>query len=490
MRKTLNLHKKDKYGSVNLVIIVIILITSILLGINYSINYSDSTSIFFMGMIIILFSLLFISYKLKIYGISDPLVIFYMVFAGYNGLILIQFSFYIQSGYLIEKLYPIVFDSETVFYSGFLGILAIIGLSIGQEISKTFMKKEIVNLDQNTKNLNGSVSYITGLILYIIGLMLFFINYQKIGGFLYALSLQRGIMMKLISQVHGNLPFSSFIYSGFAFMCYGYLSLKKNKRFNFFIIALTIWISLMLIQGDRRSLLYSLVIIFAVWSTFKKVKYNKKILIILISLYIAFTFFAQVRFMLPSIIKGEMSISNSINYINKNVSVKWLFPGENEFAGPYFTLLDSIKDKHAPLYGSSYINAIPNILPSSLYPGTKPPTIAEKFATDIHDKYMADLPFVIGWGYSPIAEAYNNFGSIGVFIIFILIGVFLSIIEKIKYKNSLMLILYSIFLPEVINFNRIDFSLMLQELIFNICFTILGYLLYLIILGLRRVENN
>ncbi|SHF72125.1 oligosaccharide repeat unit polymerase [Caldanaerobius fijiensis DSM 17918] len=439
---------------------------------------------FLLGLTIILFSIVLINKRSKQFGLADPLLIFLSFFAAYNGLILIQFAFEFNKDLLISKIYPLTFKSSTVIYAGYLGIIALVGLIIGEKLSELFIKRQKIQIfTEKEYVIKRNALLYTGIVMYCTGLMLFFLNYQRVGGFFHYISLQRGAGMTLLSQVRGSLPYSSFIFPGIAIVYYNFFNTKDKKILYISLLFLLLWIILMIIQGDRRYLAYSLIIIYGIWIIQKniKVRINKKIVFYAIIIYICLTFFAQVRFLISPIMNNEMKIQDGITWITEHININWFLPGENEFAGPYFTLLYSIENRSKLLYGSSYVNSIANILPRSLYPGPKPPTIAQDFALFIHNSYMSNFPFVIGWGYSPVAEAYNNFGLFGIFIIFIIYGLILSFIRVFKRKGLFGILIYSMILPELMNFNRIDFSSILQELFFNIIGVFIAMLLYKIL---------
>lgn len=443
-----------------------------------------SFKVFLLGLTIILFSIVLIDKKSKQFGLADPLLNFLLFFAAYNGLILIQFAFEFNKDLLISKIYPLTFKSSTVIYAGCLGIVALVGLVIGEQLSKLFIKRQEIQIFIKKEYvIKRKALLYTGILMYCTGLILFFLNYQRIGGFFHYILLQRGVGMTLLSQTRGSLPYSSFVFSGIAIVYYNFFNTKDKKALYISLLFLLVWIILMIVQGDRRYIVYSLIIIYGIWIIQKdiRVRINKKIVIYAIIIYICLTFFAQVRFLISPTINDEMKIQDDITWITEHININWFLPGENEFAGPYFTLLYSIENKSKLLYGASYISSIANILPRSLYPGSKPLTIAQDFALFIHNSYMSNFPFVVGWGYSPITEAYNNFGLFGIFIIFVIYGLILSYIRILKKKGIFGILIYSMILPELMNFNRIDFSSILQEFFFNIIGVFIAMLLYKIL---------
>ena len=131
-----------------------------------------------------------------------------------------------------------------------------------------------------------------------------------------------------------------------------------------------------------------------------------------------------------------------------------------------------------------------DILPRSLYPGEKPLTIAQSFANYIHDVYYPFRESVIGWGFSPIAEAYINFGVIGVFIIFLLLSVLFKGISKIKWETNHGILIASILIPQAFNLNRINFSSVVQETFFNLLILILSIFVTNIVFNIKGYKTR
>ncbi|MGI6285992.1 O-antigen polysaccharide polymerase Wzy [Neomoorella humiferrea] len=364
-----------------------------------------------------------------------------------------------------------------------MSFLASIGIFLGCLLSHKFIR--ISNDVLNSLN-KGGILFIVGTLFFGLGMVLFFADFQRVGGFFYAISLSRGLRMSLLSQTRGNLPYQPFVMSGIAFAWLGYfLRPLRIKRIIAFSM-LAIWLILMLIQGDRRMLTYSLIIIFGLYCSIKnvsKIKLNSKGLFIMVIIYLSFMSFAQLRWLFTPLIRGEISIQQALSWISSNASVEWILPGINEFGGPYFTLLYSIEKSSNPLYGSSYLSAIPNLLPRSLYPGEKPPTIAQDFALHIYELYTPSRESVIGWGYSPVAEAFNNFGIMGTPIVFIVITFIWALVGQMQRYGTLGLLSFSLLLPQTLNMNRIDFSSSFMEAVYSIFVGLIGYIMCMILKG-------
>ncbi|MGB9833293.1 MAG: O-antigen polysaccharide polymerase Wzy, partial [Caldisericum exile] len=153
-------------------------------------------------------------------------------------------------------------------------------------------------------------------------------------------------------------------------------------------------------------------------------------------------------------------------------------PARSEFGAPYFSLLYFVQNKADLLLGSSYLFAIPYLLPRSLYPGVKPPFLADAFSIRIHDEFFSSLSAIKGWGYSPVAEAYQNFGVIGPFLVFFLFGFFITKLSMLKEKGFWGKLFFALIIPELLNFNRMCFAPVFQEAIFILLPAVILYLIF------------
>lgn len=411
------------------------------------------------------------------YGANDPLLLFTIIFLLYNGVFLLQVAWDFVNDREPLLLYPASFSFNTFLEASILSCLASLGLFLGT-IFTMFLsgKKNIVSKTSTAAEISFSL-FNVGLVSFIFGLLLFFLDFQRIGGFLYALSLARGVRGMLLSSLRGNLPYAPFVFVGLAMVWADYSYRRIGKFWPYFLLG--IWILLMLLQGDRRFLTYGILISFSTYTAvrYPKLRIKGKYIILLAVLLLTFFFFAQIRWTFPLILAGQMSLGETFKWIQNNFSLDWFIPGKNEFAGPYFTLLYTLQyswPKEAPLLGTTYLQAIPNLLPRSLYPGEKPLGISQIFAIFIHQEYMPTRESIIGWGYSPVAEAYSNFGFLGPFIVFFIFALCWEWVGRLRFKGKKGIIIYSLLIPQVLNLNRIDFIWSFQE---GVYFTAAGLLL-------------
>lgn len=120
------------------------------------------------------------------------------------------------------------------------------------------------------------------------------------------------------------------------------------------------------------------------------------------------------------------------NYFNNVVS---RLPGSvlpNEFAAVQSSL-HYIVDKNYPLeYGETFTQSFEYLVPRSFLPYKKRPTLGDRIGND-WGKELFGTKRSFSVGISPIAEAYLNFGSFGVYFYFMLLAYFFS-----RLRNKIM----------------------------------------------------
>ncbi|MGC8979533.1 O-antigen polymerase [Caldisericum sp.] len=449
---------------------------------------SDQAKVLFLGVIISVFSVFVIVYRFKKFGISDPVFIFNFFFLFYNGLVLINFSYYIIFGSFKIDLIPAVFSSDTLVKASLLVFFSYISFLLGvwfSEIPVISKHKRNLNLFVESDNINYKFLIFWSVIYYAIGILMFFYSYSGISGFLNSLSLSRLTRFAILAS-ESSLPYSGFVFTSLALLFYVSFKNKSGSIIILSFVFLLFWAILLLLQGDRRFLIYSILIIVVIWGMIygdemvKKFSFGRIILLFILALigYVGFSFFEKVRFLIPIIITKFWTWSESIAWIKSHISIDWFMPARSEFGAPYFSLLYFVQNKADLLLGSSYLFAIPYLLPRSLYPGVKPTFLADAFSIRIHDEFFSSLSVIKGWGYSPVAEAYQNFGVIGPFLVFFLFGFFITKLSMLKEKGFWGKLFFALIIPELLNFNRMCFAPVFQEAIFILLPAVILYLIF------------
>jgi hypothetical protein len=424
-------------------------------------SFTVAGLILLMSLLIFLLSGLTAWLRYRHYGLMDPFLLFTLFFALYNGPFLLEVAWSISKGITPSSMFPVEFTSETYLKAALASCFAAAGLHFSAVFVSLGHKKK-----RNTAVQSIIPTPWVGILVFFFGLVLFILDLQRIGGFWSSLSLPREVRLNLLSELRFNLPYAPFLFSGLACV---WLDYARGYLRGFWALGfLGLWCSLMLIQGDRRFLSYAILIAIAAYTAvrYPKLRIKLKFALAFTVIFVAFAFFSQARWLIQRLISGQMSLREAMEWVKQNASPLSLLPGKNEFAGPYFTLLYSIEYLYptdTPLLGASYLQAVPNLLPRSLYPGDKPSTLDFAFADLIHQRYMSWREATIGWGYSPVAEAYNNFRLWGIPLVFFVIGLFWEWVARLRYKNWVGILLYALLIPQTLNLNRTTIAWSFQE---------------------------
>lgn len=321
--------------------------------------------------------------------------------------------------------------------------------------------------------------YYLGMAAFLMGIALSLLDLTRVGG-LQAIFTSRLERLSALAENRGNLPSSPFIFSGLAVAIVGWIRGGRKKLHGLFLLALVgLWFVYLFIQGDRRFILYTLLIGMGVMTFDPRFspRITLKGLLVLASIFFIFSAFGAVRWMLPPLLRGAMTPGEAWTWLIENFSWSWFLPSSNEFMGPYTTLIITTSDPNwqslvgAPILGWSYFYALPNLLPRSLYPGEKWESLSFKFSKYVYATYLPpDIPAPIGFGFSPLAEACLNFGlSVwSPFAIFLLWGWLFGKLRMWAQEKHLAFrtVIYALLLPQAFNLNRIDFVWAFQEAIY------------------------
>jgi oligosaccharide repeat unit polymerase len=414
--------------------------------------------------------------RLTRHSSSDGLGIFAAFFTGYNGLLLLNIA--LAGGTRLDlATYPVSFSNPVYLGAGLLSLVAAVGLSSTNLLLDLFRSPGMPGRTAGSGLLTPTRLFTVGVLLFVVGLTMLFQDYSRAGGYFSLFNMDRTERYVLLSAAQGSLPYTSFVEIGFAMVAYAD-AISKRKAFRWALrCMLALWTVLLIAQGDRRLVAYVFIIVFAVRSTLRRsrLKVTLKRSLLVIVAFVSVMTYGQLRFLIFGLAIGQMSTGEAMTWIAENASLSWAFPSEGEFAGPYITLLDAVDREKGLRGGETYLEAIPQILPRALYPGQKPESLANKFSAEMAGR--GGLEIVSGWGFSPVAEAYINLGTVGVFCVFVLLAGFFVWFGRIRYRNPFSLVIYAALLPQALNANRVNFANVLQEVVFLLVVSLIGFLL-------------
>jgi hypothetical protein len=400
-------------------------------------------------------------------GLLDALGIFCFVFVAYDGVLLLRLA---TMNDLTATPYPWPFTQEVYTQTGILGAVAAITIFLTsvlvERISPARRRADQVGTD--ARDSNWSAWFHAGLIMYLVGLVLYFLQYQQIGGYLAGLKAGRGNRFDQFREAGLSWPYMAFLLPGLASIWYsseldGTRGKKWTARFT-----LTLWCGLLLVQGDRLPILQAVMTVVAVCFSAKgrKLRMRLRLGVLFAVAYLALAAFGYLRVIIGPIVRNEMTQADTESFVETNPLFDEVKPENSELAGPYLSLLAVVNQQTGDILSrNSYVESLLSVIPKVLYPGTKPIYLSERFANVIH----AGNGPVSGWGFNPVAEAYLNFGTGGVVLVFMLWTLTFSALSALKYWHPMGTLIYAVLLSEAIDANRIDF-----RNIYSIAFYFIG----------------
>jgi hypothetical protein len=257
--------------------------------------------------------------------------------------------------------------------------------------------------------------------------------------------------------------------------------------------ALVLWLAcsapLILFQvtlGDRRELL-SIAVIFVVGYRFFRPleRIELKWIAILLLFYLIMGFLYGIRGYL-----GHILTTGDLDVLRATLSEPkfWataLNPASNEFGctfGNFNTyILSGTSDLH---WGETYLRGLTSPIPRIIWPD-KPQMIGFDFRDTFFPQMLEQGGTIAGTAYSSILEAYVNFGTIGVFVVYLVMALAMGCLERIRSRSrSLMFaIFYLTLLPEAIIFHRNDFG---NPMFWSLLFALVGSGSYILIISMFK----
>jgi hypothetical protein len=177
---------------------------------------------------------------------------------------------------------------------------------------------------------------------------------------------------------------------------------------------------------------------------------------------LSFAIFASFRQVL-----SDHGTDAAYQYVSNNVSLDWLDLSKTELGAPFRVLMDVIGTWHEPArLGKTYIDTLPYALPQGLRPGLL--SLSQEYTTR---NFSPDYISIGGnMGFFPVAEAWLNFGLIGVFIVFFLLGVLISAIQSrtLSRMSPAWLLTFSLAAPWFIFFLRTDLASWFKVFVYSV----------------------
>lgn len=335
--------------------------------------------------------------------------------------------------------------SKAIYFSTLFYGSSIPALSLG---SLLIIKRNNSIHIENNKNINKAFKVFLFLVLLILIIYKSFFLYSE--NLLFNPSALKDKLRFELFEVSQLWVVSGYLISGiFLYTIYYYRSFRKKELivailfFSYYLIAL---ISI----GNRREIIIILIGVFWVWVNKSQKKFR---FLSLLSLLIGiFIFLVISNFRVSNI--DDMSLSV---FIANALS-------SNEFVYPFYTLSFSVQswldNAFSPLFGLSiFVYPILIFIPRVIFP-MKPNSLAMDFVMDNFGGGM-------GYAYSPVTEAFVNFGLLGPFIVFLLIGIIVARFTSIKDQRFNYL-----FFTMIPDFCRGEISAFIYQFVFISVFLI------------------
>ena len=403
-------------------------------------------------------------------GIVDPLAVFALCFAAYNGVLLVRMNYGINPHET-----PFATDGPLFFHAGILSGFGSLGLVIGWMLSKNSRLDQIAPKSHR----QSTASFPTGIAFYLVGIALYMAQYWQVGGYMQSVAMDRGQRFELLTHAV-SLPYEGFILSGLCLMVYASVGVAKS-RLMLSAAACFIWLVLVLLQGDRRLALQMIMALAVIIGTLRPnvTRLRPLALVSIAAAYSAAVIFGQYRTLIYDLAAGRSTLKQAQVLADSEESIMGK-PEDSELGGPYISVLYYSRGMEPLRWGSSYALSIPAVVPKVMYPGTKRPAIS----ADLDLALYEGVGPVYGWGFSPIAEGFANFGYAGPFGMIVLWSMFFAWLGSNRYRNLAGAVICAVLLQEAVNANRIDFRYVYFESVYCSIVAILAVMVMKAVAGL------
>lgn len=222
---------------------------------------------------------------------------------------------------------------------------------------------------------------------------------------------------------------------------------KIPRKLLFFLgVTLVYYILLQLAAGNRRDFMPMILGIVWVFVNSKKIKFNILGFVLLLLMVQVFNYFGALR----------------SSTMDRSIDVYQDLMKSNEFVYPFQTLKYEMaeyqknENTYEFLYGYSYIVAPLTFIPREIFPD-KPKSLANEFVV----KHFSSKYRIIGFAYTPVTESFVNFGLLGPFFVFLIVGRIVSFVQGSKNQ-----VVNFIFFTMILDFCRGEFSTVVYQFVF------------------------
>jgi hypothetical protein len=289
----------------------------------------------------------------------------------------------------------------------------------------------------------------------------FVVLYAQARGVQLAFRIDRGYTNVLGTQLW---VVSMFAMNGLTmFMIAGWSNMSWRMRV-VFMTAITIFVMFHLSLGNRRDFLPMFIFLAATIATRRRAVIGVWTVVAGFIAFAAFTLIGIVR---------QVLIDPTL--LRKNPAE--LFVGTTEFFTPIQTLIHYVTADRPLLWGWTYLSAPSLFIPRSIW-ADKPAGLSLQFLRDAYGTTA-----MMGYAYTPVTEAFINFGWVGPFAFFAMMSL---LMVKLVRRADIYPSFYLVCFAYVVDFNRGAFG----ETAYSLVFVTLGFVAMRLVSRLRLVAGG
>lgn len=305
------------------------------------------------------------------------------------------------------------------------------------------------------------------------------INLVRIGG-ISMLFEGKGVYQSLVGDLFLTLPSASMyciygLFMGIAFA----LDYKINSKIrNVSMVIILPFIVCKVLLGMRGALVSAVLCGIASYSTIKPVKKIKFKTICYIFIAYCFLVFLNSNRSLVFLILSDPAYFFSLAFDIDRFFYSFN-PSNSEFGaafGNFCVFYEKYGMDFSWKWGMTYLEGLLVPIPSFILPFEKPVQITYLFRNEFFASW-ADRSRIASTGFSSILEAYINWGFIGIFVVYYVVGKCMAFLDEIRKKSSnlLSVLISSSFVNLSLSFSRTAFGGLASEYIWIVIYIIIIY---------------
>ncbi|MCK4830183.1 O-antigen polysaccharide polymerase Wzy [bacterium] len=328
------------------------------------------------------------------------------------------------------------------------------------------------------------------------------VNFFRVGGIISILGYGKAVYQSSVGSLTLTLPSYEIALLAFSLIALAHAfsrnklgsSRPLSKYVLLFILTISPLFVITVVLGKRGPLVGWLLVILVGVTYFRPTRrLSGRVMLILLIFYIGSSFIFANRWLITNtVLTGDWSGLFSQAFRFERV-VKFLNPGANEFGSAFGNFSEYAKSGDSvSMYGVTYVIAPIGAIPSFLYPGEKPQQIGYEF----RDKFFPSEALrarIAGTAFSSILEAYMNFGVLGVFGVYFLVGIVLAFIERARliWQSPNFALFYLLMLPLAQKFHRSSFGSVVSTIFWATVLIIVFRLCYMVFVCIvKGIHNN